>query len=206
MESKVRIKICGITNLEDALLAIELGASALGFIFYPRSPRYIEPEAARKIISHLPPFVTTVGVFVNESEDFIRKVLSEVGLDLVQLHGDESPDLCARFFPKAIKALRVRSLEDLKAISAYKGKIRAVLLDTYVKGIPGGTGQTFNWDLARKAKKFGIPVILAGGLRPENIKEALQTARPFAVDISSGVEASPGKKDPEKLQALFAAI
>ena len=206
MASKVRIKICGITNLEDALLAVELGASALGFVFYPKSPRYIAPEAARRIIQHLPPFVTTVGVFVNEREEAILKVVGEAGLDLVQLHGEESPELCVRLFPKVIKALRVREVEDLKVIPAYQGKIRAVLLDTYVKGIPGGTGQTFNWDLARRAQKFGIPLVLAGGLRPENIKEALRTVRPFAVDVSSGVEAFPGKKDPEKLRALFTAV
>ena len=206
MELKVRIKICGITNLEDALLAVELGASALGFVFYPKSPRYIAPEAARRIIQHLPPFVTTVGVFVNEREEAILKVVGEAGLDLVQLHGEESPELCVRLFPKVIKALRVREVEDLKVITAYQGKIRAVLLDTYVKGIPGGTGQTFNWDLARRAQKFGLPLVLAGGLRPENIKEALRTVRPFAVDVSSGVETFPGKKDPEKLRALFTAV
>jgi len=206
MEGRVRVKICGITNLEDARLAVELGASALGFVFYPKSPRYIEPAVARKIITHLPPLVTTVGVFVNESEETLQRVVKEVGLDLVQLHGNESPDLCARFFPKVIKALRVREPEDLNLIPAYKGRIRAVLLDTYVEGLPGGTGQSFNWELAQRAKQFGIPLILAGGLRPENIREALQTVRPFAVDVSSGVEAFPGKKDPEKLRALLKAI
>ncbi len=200
---RVRVKICGLTRQEDARLAVELGTSALGFIFYPRSPRYISPEEAREIIAQLPPLVTTVGVFVNEPPESVWEVVSRTGIDLVQLHGEESPEYCELFFPRVIKALRLKSAEDLEKIPAYQGKVRAILLDTYVRDIPGGTGQSFNWSWAREAKRYGLPIILAGGLHPGNIKEALKEVQPYGIDLSSGVESSPGRKDPEKLRALF---
>lgn len=203
---KVRVKVCGLTRAEEARLAVSLGASALGFIFYPRSPRYVEPEKARRIVAALPPLVTTVGVFVNEAPEEVARIVSEVGLDLVQFHGEESPEICARFFPKVIKAVRLRGREDLARIKAYRGVVRAVLLEPYVEGLPGGTGRTLDWDLACEARAFGLPIILAGGLGPENVREAVLKVRPYAIDVNSGVEKAPGRKDPEKLRALFRAL
>ncbi len=202
----IRVKICGITRLEDAMLAISLGADALGFIFYPKSPRYILPEKVKEIIAQLPPYVTTVGVFVNETEEKIKKIVEITGIDMVQLHGEEPPQFCTLFFPRVIKAFRVKTSDDLFNIGEYKNTVRGILLDTFVKGIPGGTGKTFNWRLAQEAKKFDIPLILAGGLCPENVIEAIEKVKPFGIDISSGVESSPGIKDPNKLKALFEAL
>ncbi len=202
----VRVKICGITSVEDALLAVELGASALGFIFYPKSPRFVSPLKAAAIRQQLPPFVSVVGVFVNETPERIEDIRRLVGLDLVQLHGDESPEMAAKFFPNVIKAFRVRQEGDLAKISFYRDNISAILLDTYVSGLPGGTGQVFDWSLAKKAKTFGLPIILAGGLRPDNVKQAVEEVRPYALDVSSGVEAFPGKKHPALLARLFANL
>jgi phosphoribosylanthranilate isomerase len=201
----VRIKICGITNLKDALLAAELGAHALGFIFYPKSPRKVEPDAARTIIAQLPPFVLTVGVFVDEELATVRDLAAGVGLDLIQLHGNEPPDYCRGLGRRVIKAFRVRDESSLLEIEKYQGAAQAYLLDTYKPGQVGGTGETFNWDLAREAQECGS-IILAGGLTADNITQAIRTARPQAVDVASGVEAAPGKKDPEKLRAFFAAV
>jgi phosphoribosylanthranilate isomerase len=200
----VNIKICGITNLADAALAVELGASALGFIFAP-SPRQMTPQKVRKIVGAIPPFVKTVGVFVNEEISAIREVMQHCGLDLVQLHGDESPDLCAELMPYAIKALRVKDESCLRTSRAYHGKVRALLLDTYAREKAGGTGKTFDWNLAIKIKKIGIPIILAGGLEPANINLAIQTVNPYAVDINSGIEEYPGKKNPILMKAVMAA-
>ncbi len=202
----IRVKICGITRLEDAKLAVELGASALGFVFYPPSPRFVAPAQAAAIRRALPPLVTTVGVFVNEDPERIEEIRRLVGLDLVQLHGEEPPETAARFFPAVIKAFRVRSERDLAQITAYRDCVSAILLDTYVKGLAGGTGKTFDWSLAKKAKEYGLPVILAGGLNPENIKRAAQLVRPYALDVSSGVEAFAGKKHPVLLRRLFANL
>ncbi len=190
----VRVKVCGITNESDAFMAVEMGADALGFIF-ARSPRTIRLEEARRIIRALLPFVQTVGVFVNENPARIRKIMAFCGLDLMQLHGDESPELCETLMPRCLKAIRVRSRSSLDQIRSYEGKVRALLLDTYSEGKRGGTGNTFDWDLAAEAKKTGIPIILAGGLHPDNIEEAILTVKPFAVDINSGIEQSPGKKN-----------
>ncbi len=199
----IRVKICGITRSEDAELAAYLGASAIGFIFYPKSPRYITPLKAREIRQNLPPFVHTVGVFVNEEPKTIKEIANFVGLDFVQLHGNESPSICEKFFPKVIKAFRVREEKDLKQISTYQGKVSAILLDTYVKGEPGGTGKIFDWRLAIKAKEFGLPLILAGGLNPENVLKAIREVSPYAIDLSSGVEMAPGLKHPFLLKELF---
>jgi phosphoribosylanthranilate isomerase len=201
----VRVKICGITNLEDALLAANLGADALGFIFYPPSPRSVAPDAARAIIAQLPPLVTTVGVFVDEEAATVKELAAQVGLDWLQLHGKETPEYCRGLGRRIIKVFRIRDENSLADLAAYRGVVQALLLDTYKKGQVGGTGETFDWDLARQAKKYG-PIILAGGLTPENVAQAISVAQPQAVDVASGVEAAPGKKDPEKLQAFFGRV
>ncbi|MEW6658456.1 MAG: phosphoribosylanthranilate isomerase [Thermodesulfobacteriota bacterium] len=201
----VRVKICGITNLEDALLAAELGADALGFIFYPPSPRSVEPDAARAIIAQLPPFVTTVGVFVDEDAAKVKDLAAHLGLDWLQLHGQETPEYCRALDRRVIKVFRIRDAASLERLHDYQGAAQAFLLDTYKKGVVGGTGEVFDWDLAREARKYG-PIILAGGLTPENVAQAIAAAQPQAVDVASGVEAYPGKKDPEKLRAFFAKV
>ena len=201
----VRIKICGITNLEDALLAAELGADALGFIFYAKSPRKVAPETAREIIAQLPPFVAAVGVFVDEAAAVVQELAARVGLDWVQLHGQESPEYCRNLGRKVIKGFRIQDEDSLRRLADYQGAAQALLLDTYKKGQVGGTGEIFDWHLARKAKKYG-QIILAGGLTSENVAQAIATAGPAAVDAASGTEAAPGKKDPAKLRAFFKAV
>jgi phosphoribosylanthranilate isomerase len=203
--NKVPVKICGITAYEDASIAVGLGASALGFIF-ARSPRRIEPQKARDIISAIPPFVKTVGVFINEGLAAIRELKHYCGFDLVQLHGDESPDFCHALMPYTIKALRIKDESSLHPIQAYHGKVRALLLDTYSKDKAGGTGKTFDWQLALKIKKLGIPIILSGGLGPSNIVGAINTVRPDAVDVNSGVEERPGKKSPILIKDLMEKV
>lgn len=199
----MKVKICGITNLEDASNAVELGADALGFIFAP-SPRQIAPQKASEIIRAIPPLVKTVGVFVNEAPATIREVMQHCGLDLIQLHGDESPAFCDEFMPYAIKALRIKDESSLQLSQAYHGTIRALLLDTYSKDMVGGTGKTFDWDLAVRIKNQGIPIILSGGLTPSNIAQAINTVRPYAVDVNSGIESYPGKKDYILMKAMMA--
>jgi phosphoribosylanthranilate isomerase len=201
----LRIKICGITNLEDALLAAALGADALGFIFYPPSPRSVAPEAAREIIAQLPPFVSTVGVFVDEDAAAVRDLAVRMGLDWVQLHGRETPEYCRSLARRVIKGFRIRDAGSLADLADYRGAAQALLVDTYKQGQVGGTGETFDWRLAQEAKKYG-PIILAGGLTPDNVAQAVAIAQPAAVDVASGVEAAAGKKDPEKLRAFFAMI
>jgi phosphoribosylanthranilate isomerase len=201
----IRIKICGITNLEDALLAAALGADALGFIFYPPSPRSIAPDAAQAIIAHLPPFVSSVGVFVDEAAATVKELAAAVGLDWLQLHGQETPEYCRALSRRVIKSFRIQDESSLSALAAYRDVVQAFLLDTYKKGLIGGTGETFDWDLAREAKKYG-PIILAGGLTADNVAQAINMAHPWAVDLASGVEARPGKKDPEKVRGFFAAV
>ena len=189
----VRVKICGITNVRDARLAAQVGADALGFNFYRRSARYIRPERVKAIVAVLPPLVTTVGVFVNESADAIMETCRMCGLDAAQLHGDERPNHvdAVRGF-RRIKAIRVATARDVALCGRYH--VEAFLLDAYVAGRRGGTGETFDWRLAREARQFGS-IILAGGLTPENVEEAIQAAAPYAVDVASGVESEPGKKD-----------
>lgn len=194
----VRIKICGMTNLEDALLCADEGADALGFVFYPRSPRAVSPEAAQEIICQLPPFLTTVGVFVNETAERIAEIAAFCGLDAVQLHGDESPDFCDHMTRRVVKAFRMREGVE-PPFAAYRAD--AFLLDAYLEGTPGGTGRRFDWTRARDAKRHGR-IILAGGLTLDNLAEAIRVAQPDAVDVSSGVEAAPGKKDPSKVRAF----
>jgi phosphoribosylanthranilate isomerase len=201
----VKIKICGITNLDDALLAAELGTHALGFIFYAKSPRKVDPEVARSIIAQLPPFVAAVGVFVDEEAAVVQDLAARVGLDWVQLHGQESPEYCRGLRRNVIKGFRIRDEKSLLELEPYRDAVRAFLLDTYKKEQVGGTGEVFDWHLAREAKKFGR-IILAGGLDAENVARAIATAQPDAVDAASGTEAAPGKKDPAKLRAFFTAI
>lgn len=201
----LKIKICGITNLEDTLLAAELGADALGFIFYPKSPRYVAPAAAREIIAHLPPFVVSVGVFVDEEAHMVRELAAQVGLDWVQVHGQESPDYCRSLGRRVIKGFRMKDASSLKDLEPFQGAVQAFLLDTYKKGQVGGTGETFDWELARQARQYG-QIVLAGGLTPDNAAQAIKVAQPRAVDTASGTEAAPGKKDPEKLRAFFKAV
>lgn len=197
----LRIKICGITNTEDALAAIACGADALGFVFYSKSPRAVKPETARTIISSLPPLVTTVGVFVDEDMANLENIVSHTGLDIIQLHGSESPEYF-NLSKKTIKAIRVKDLSDLKLLNQYKAAA-AFLLDTYSPDSIGGTGHVFNWEIAVEAKKLGR-IILAGGLTPDNIEEAVKLVQPYAIDVASGVEGSiKGKKDHTKLRLFI---
>jgi phosphoribosylanthranilate isomerase len=201
----LKVKICGITEKEDALSAVNLGADALGFIFAP-SPRQIPMEKARRIIKTIPPFVKTVGVFVNEEDAAIREHINYCGLDLVQLHGDESPEFCCELMPYTIKTFRIKDDSNLQMSMAYRANARALLLDTYAKDKVGGTGKTFDWQLAVKIKETGLPVILSGGLGPSNIEEAIRVVRPYAVDVNSGVEERPGKKSYGLMRQLMDKI
>jgi phosphoribosylanthranilate isomerase len=197
----VKVKICGVTNVRDARAAARLGADALGFNFWPASPRYIEPARARAIVAALPPFVTAVGVFVNEPAAKVLEICRQVGLSAVQLHGDERPAMVASLHGLVrIKAFPIRDEQDLRRLARYS--VEAYLLDAYAQGSPGGTGKTFNWDIARQAQAAG-PVILAGGLTPGNVAEAVAAAKPYAVDVASGVESEPGVKDRDLMAAFI---
>jgi phosphoribosylanthranilate isomerase len=201
----VKIKVCGITNQQDASLAVALGVDALGFIF-AQSPRQVNPEKAKDIISTLPPFVQAVGVFVNEAPGRIREIMQRCRLDLIQLHGNETPDVCNELMPQSIKAFQLKDESSLDIITPYCGKTRAFLFDTYSKDKRGGTGKTFDWDLAIRGKELGVPVILSGGLNHANIEKAVSTVKPYAVDVNSGIEESPGKKDPVLMKELIKTI
>lgn len=198
----VRVKICGITALGDALYAAEQGADALGFVFYKRSPRYIDPVEAGRIIAALPPFVTPVGVFADDDEDWVKHAVNESGVAVLQFHGSEKPGYCASFGMPYVKAFRVRGMESLEGMEQYL-HASAFLLDAYSEKELGGTGKSFNWDTAVFAKKYGR-IILAGGLTPLNVAEAVRHVGPYAVDVSSGVEISKGKKDHAAVRALIA--
>ena len=203
MRGFIKVKICGITNERDAILVCNAGADAIGFVFYEKSPRYIDPVQAGSIIKELPPFVTTVGVFVNQDFKYLMSVGEVTGINLFQLHGDETPAFCARFGNSVIKAFKVRSKSTIDELSKFK--VSAYLLDTFQEGVAGGTGKVFNWDIASEAKKFGR-IILAGGLNPENVEEAIRKVEPYAVDVSSGVELKPGKKDEEKVREFILKV
>ena len=198
-----RVKICGITNLADAQVAVEAGADALGFNFYEKSPRFIPTKPAAEISRALPPFTLRVGVFVNPSEELVLRAIGECGLNLLQFHGDEPPGFCTQFGLMNMKAFRIRDAGSLKALPEYRTD--AWLLDAYSSDTLGGTGEKFNWDLAVEAQKFGKPVFLAGGLTPENVADAIRKVKPFGVDVSSGVESSPGKKEHAKVRAFIKA-
>jgi phosphoribosylanthranilate isomerase len=199
--SAVRVKICGVTRLEDALDAVRLGADALGFNFWPSSKRYCSPSMARRIASRLPPFVTTVGVFVNQSKREIREISARVGLRALQLHGDESPVFCRGFALPVIKAVRVETPNSLQLLSQFK--VDAFLLDTPSEGF-GGSGLTFDWRFLRHFAD-SRPVILAGGLTPLNVGKAVAAVKPYAVDVASGVESEPGVKDVKKMAQFISA-
>jgi phosphoribosylanthranilate isomerase len=199
----VKVKICGITNLSDGMAAAEAGADALGFVFYDQSPRHISIDAAAALIRQLPAFVLKVGVFVNAPDELVARAIRECGLSLLQFHGDEPPEYCLRFGLMSMKAFRIRDADSLQALPNYLTD--AWLLDAYTPDKPGGTGETFNWDLALEARSLGRPIFLAGGLTAENVAEAVRRARPYGVDVSSGVEAAPGRKDLAKVIALIRA-
>jgi phosphoribosylanthranilate isomerase len=203
----LRIKICGITREEDAWVAIDAGADALGFVFVPGTPRFIEPERAAAITRNLPPFVSRVGLFVNAETALMRATVAEARLDTIQLHGDETPEVGRSLLAQArvIQAFRVQGPETIARLPAHRESSDAWLLDAYVPGAAGGTGARFDWNLAIQARELGHPLILAGGLKPENIAEAIRQVRPFAVDVSSGVESAPGRKDPDKVRRLIDA-
>jgi len=201
----VKIKICGMTNLEDAQSAVDFGADAIGFIF-AESPRRVEPEKAKSVIKSLKGSVLKVGVFVNERIENIKRIAEACELDAIQLHGDETPDFCSKLSKwEVIKALRVKDEESLSVISDYRD-VFAWLLDTYSEQAYGGTGKTFDWDLAVKAKDLGKPIILSGGLNIHNIEEALRVVRPYGVDISSSIEQKPGKKDIDLMRKIIGLI
>jgi phosphoribosylanthranilate isomerase len=204
--SKVKVKICGITNWTDARRAVESGVQFLGFNFYRPSPRYIRPALARRIIRRLPERIAVVGVFVNESEATMLAIAQRVGLDYLQLHGDEPPEQVARLKQKipVIKAIRVRDSFRLRQLDSF-GRASAILLDGFDPRHHGGTGKTFNWSLAR-GSNGSRRIFLAGGLTPENVAEAIRVAHPYAVDVCSGVEARPGRKDPARIIALMWAV
>jgi len=202
----VKVKVCGITNLADALVAVEAGADALGFNFYARSPRYIAPEAARRIIAELPASAVCVGVFVNEeSADSVARMADRAGVAGVQLHGDEPPEYCAALGGReVIKALRVG--KDFAPEEATRYPARSILLDAYNPRARGGTGETFDWTVARRTREVVAELYLAGGLSPENVAGAIAAVEPYAVDVCSGVESAPGRKDAARVRAFVAAV
>ena len=199
-----KIKICGITNLNDALDAVRLGADALGFVFYPGSKRYIEPVKAKEIADSLPPFVKKVGVFSNEKADVVREISGMVNLDLLQIHGDETPGYCDSLDSPYIKAFRLKDENTLGEVNQYNTNY--ILFDTYSADEYGGTGRAFDWDILKNHPFENKYVILSGGLNPGNIKEAVNLLQPYAVDVSSGVEESPGKKDIGKIKKFIEAV
>lgn len=201
---RTRIKICGITRAEDAQIAVHAGADALGFVFYPPSPRYVAPARAASIVAAVPAFVCTVGLFVNHDVESVRQILAEVSLDLLQFHGDEPPSFCRQFGKPYIKAVRVKSDTNLVQYALDFHDAKALLLDAFVEGVPGGTGEAFDWNLL--PRDFSKPIILAGGLTPENVEHAIRLTRPYAVDVSGGVELSKGIKSADKIAAFIKGV
>jgi len=201
---KTQVKICGVTNVADALAAAAAGADMIGLNFYGPSPRHVPLARAAEIARALPPFVLRVGVFVNPDEALVTRAMAECGLSLLQFHGDEAADFCTQFGVMSLKAVRVRDAASLQTLANFHTD--AFLLDAHSPAGLGGTGEKFNWDLAVAARKFGRPIFLAGGLTPENVAEAVRQVRPFAVDVASGVESAPGKKDAAKVRAFIAAV
>lgn len=202
----MKIKICGITNVEDAAVTVKAGADALGFVMYRKSPRFVEPAVARAIVAGLPPFVLPVGVFVNEEAEKVRALMDECGFALAQLHGDESALYCQNLGRPALKAFRLKDRGTFLALAEFQGcaNVRGFLIDAFSDQAYGGTGQTVDWILAQEAAR-STPIILAGGLNPTNVAEAIRAVRPYGVDVSSGVEKSPGKKDPDKVKNFIEA-
>jgi len=205
--STVKVKICGITNAEDASAAVEAGADALGFVLYRKSPRYVEAEVVKRVVANLPPFVLPVGVFVNEDAAMVREIMDACGLVLAQLHGDETAAYCESVGRPVLRAIRLLDRASLLGLGEYKGRarVKGFVLDAFSETARGGTGQVADWQLAAEAAK-AVPVILAGGLTPDNVGEAVRRVRPYGVDVSSGVEAVPGKKDHDKIRAFVRAV
>ena len=201
---KTQVKICGLTSVAEAQAAAEAGADMIGLMFYDGSPRHVSQATAEEIARALPPFVLRVGVFINPDEALVTRAIAGCGLNLLQFHGDEESDFCTQFGLMSMKAIRVRDAESLNQLEKFHTD--AFLLDAYSQAGLGGTGEKFNWDLAVEARKFGKPIFLAGGLTPENVGDAVKQVRPFAVDVSSGVESAPGKKDAAKVRAFIAAV
>jgi phosphoribosylanthranilate isomerase len=200
----VRSKICGITRVEDALVAAQAGADAIGLVFYRPSPRAVTLQQARQIVAALPPFVTVVGLFVNASRCEVNETLDAVRLDVLQFHGNETPEQCEGYNRPYLKALRVRPEDDISAICEQYPGAAALLLDAFVEGVPGGTGVAFDWSLI--PAHLNKPIILAGGLTPENVSEAIEQVRPFGVDVSGGVESSKGIKDSRRVEGFVKAV
>lgn len=198
--ARTRVKICGITRSEDALNAVTAGCDAIGLVFYPPSPRHVSLEQAREIVSSLPPYVSVVGLFVNPDAEFVTKAVDYVGLTCLQFHGDESPEFCNQFETSWYKAIRVQASTNLYDCVKDYQEASALLLDTYKAGVPGGTGETFNWSLI--PDDLTKPIILAGGLEPSNVASAIEQVRPYAVDVSGGVEAKKAIKSNEKMIAF----
>lgn len=200
----LRVKICGVTRVEDALAAAHAGADAIGLVFYEKSPRHVSLEAARAILARLPPFVTSVGLFVDATPEAVRAVLAALPLDLLQFHGEEPPEYCRAFGRPYIKAVRVRPGVDLVEWAARFADSRGLLLDAYVEGTPGGTGRVFDWSLI--PRDLPLPIVLSGGLAADNVEEAIRRVRPWAVDVSSGVEAAKGIKDAARIAAFMRGV
>ena len=197
----IQVKICGITSVADAQAAVGAGADLIGLMFYDKSPRHVTLETAAEIARSISPFVVKVGVFVNPTEELVTRAIAECNLSLLQFHGEETPEFCTKFGVMSMKAFRVRDAESLRALADYNTD--AWLLDAYSPGALGGTGEKFNWELAIEARKLGRPIFLAGGLTPDNVGDAVSLVQPFGVDVSSGVEISPGKKDPAKVKLFI---
>jgi phosphoribosylanthranilate isomerase len=197
----IQVKICGITSVADAQAVAGAGADLIGLMFYDQSPRHVTLETASEIAQSISPFVVKVGVFVNPTEELVTRAIAECNLSFLQFHGEESPEFCTKFGVMSMKAFRVRDAESLRALEDYNTD--AWLLDAYSQGALGGTGEKFNWELAIEARKLGRPIFLAGGLTPDNVGGAVSLVRPFGVDVSSGVEISPGEKDLAKVKLFI---
>lgn len=204
MNLRTRIKICGITRVEDGLQAAQLGVDALGLVFYVKSPRCVSTEQAQKICAALPGFITTVALFLNPDKSLVKQVLSEVNIDLLQFHGTESPEFCESFGKPYIKALGIKGVDDIETLFNQYSSARSILLDSHGSGDAGGTGEVFDWDAI--PEKLRRKIILAGGLKPDNVAPAIQQVRPYAVDLSSGVESAPGIKDFELMMRLMQQV
>ena len=201
---RTRVKICGITRVEDALIAVAQGADAIGLVFYPPSPRYVTPVQAAEIVNALPAFVTVVALFVDASRADVEAVLSQVNIDLIQFHGQESADECRQYGKSYMKAIRVKSDTNLVQYMTEYSDAKALLLDTYAEGVPGGTGQVFDWTLI--PKNLTKPIVLAGGLDAENVEQAIRQIKPYAVDVSGGVEFKKGIRDAAKIAAFMRGV
>lgn len=199
-----RVKVCGITRSEDALSAVKAGVDAIGFVFWPQSPRYIDPESAYRIASQIPLFITTVGVYVDPDDSWVEQTINTVKLNLLQFHGNESPEFCEQFSVPYIKAIRIKEDTDLLQYAQRYKTAKGLLIDTYTPGMPGGTGHTFDWKLI--PPRLPLPLILSGGLSADNVSNAIRETRPWAVDVSSGVEVSKGIKDEGKIFAFMQGV